>query len=269
MARPRPAHLPNFRNPPVAETVLAIQLDRIPPLRAAHLGLLWNEFKDRFPKTEEKPPLEPVLESFPAPLSPAPQIWIRPTDPFPVPRLWFLNDQGNEMIQVQPDRFISNWRKQPAEASYPHYDATIRPNFDRDFGTFLAFIERQGLGSARVNQCEISYVNHLPAGIGWKDFGDIEKVFTFWRSGTPEAEDLRLHLRSVIKDEVGSPIGRLHVDLQPAVRVSDGSPMYVFHLTARGQIGDGVDFLDRGRESIVMAFDRLTTPEMHKIWGKY
>ena len=45
----------------------------------------------------------------------------------------------------------------------------------------------------------------------------------------------------------GKPVGRLHVDVQPAIRTSDKRPMYLFHLTARGQIGESFEFFDLGR----------------------
>jgi hypothetical protein len=40
----------------------------------------------------------------------------------------------------------------------------------------------------------------------------------------------------------------------------------VLHLTARGQVGDGVAFFDIGREWIVKTFKMLTTESMHNIW---
>ena len=42
--------------------------------------------------------------------------------------------------------------------------------------------------------------------------------------------------------------------------------MYLFHLTARGQIGESFEFFDLGRRWIVKSFAALTTPEMHKVW---
>lgn len=142
--------------------------------------------------------------------------------------------------------------------------------FDRDFGIFLAFLEKNRLAAPRVNQCEVTYVNHILTGKGWERYGDLEKIFTFWRSpdATPPGppEDLRLHTRFIIPGDAGKPIGRLHVDLQPAIRVSDSLPMYVLHLTARGQVGDGLAFFDLGREWIVKTFKRLTTESVHNIW---
>jgi uncharacterized protein (TIGR04255 family) len=266
----RPEHLPDFHNPPVVETVLSVQFDPLPLLQTAHLGLLWNEYRGTFARSEDRPPLDPVVEQFPE--SPAARVGLKfqALEDFPAPRIWFINDRGSEMIQVQNDRFIKNWRKEAEGAQYPHYDETIRPNFDRDYAIFLAFLEKNRLGAPRVSQCEVTYVNHILAGQGWERYGDLEKIFTFWRP--PDlflpvpAEDLRLHARFVIPGEDGKPIGRLHVDVQPAVRTSDNRPMYVLHLTARGQVGAGVDFFDIGREWIVTTFKRLTTGSMHNIW---
>jgi len=42
-------------------------------------------------------------------------------------------------------------------------------------------------------------VNHILSGKGWDNYGEFEKVFTFWRSpdATPPGlpEDIRLHAR--------------------------------------------------------------------------
>jgi uncharacterized protein (TIGR04255 family) len=262
--------LPNFDAPPVVETVLSVQFEPLPLLQTAHLGILWNEYRSSFPKTEERPPLDPVIEQFPEPQRVRMGLKLQAFENPPVPRLWFANLQGNEMIQVQNDRFIKNWRKEGDGEQYPRYEKTIRPKFDRDYRIFLAFLEMNQLGTPRVNQCEVTYVNHILAGEGWEHFSELEKIFTFWRSPdlTPpgRAEDLRLHARFVIPGEAGEPIGRLHVDLQPAVRITDNHPMYVLHLTARGQVGDSVDFFDIGREWIVRTFKRLTSSSMHTNW---
>jgi uncharacterized protein (TIGR04255 family) len=262
--------LPEFDNPPVVETVLSIQFEPLPLVRTAHLGLLWNQYGDIFPTTEERPPLNQVSEQFPETPVVRAGLRLQALDHQPVPRLWFTNAAGNEMIQVQNDRFIKNWRKEGEGALYPRYEKTIRPNFERDYRLFLAFLENSHLGTPHVNQCEVTYVNHIVAGEGWEHFGELEKVFTFWRSPTvapPGAvDDAMLHVRFVIPDGDGEPCGRLHLDLQPAVRISDNRPMYVLNLTARGQIGDGIEFFDVGRKWIVHTFKRITTDSMHKIW---
>jgi len=266
--QPRPEHLPDFDNPPVVETVLSVQFEPIPLLQTAHMGLLWSEYRAHFPRTEERPPLEPVIEQFPESLVARVGLKFQAVENFPMPRIWFINDKGSEMIQVQNDRFTKNWREVDHDP-YPHYE-NFRPNFDRDYRIFAEFLAKNQLGTPHVNQCEVTYVNHILAGQGWDSYGDADKIFAFWQApnGVPpgQPEDLRLHTRFVIPGEDGRPIGRLHVDLQPAVRTSDNHPMYVLHLTARGQVGDGVGFFDIGREWIVTTFKRLTTSTMHRIW---
>ncbi len=262
--------LPYFDDPPVVETVLSVQFEPLSLVKTAHLGLLWSEYRASFPNTDDRPPLEPVREQFPE--TPATRMGLRfqTLENPPVPRLWFTNDRGNEMIQVQNDRFIKNWRKEGDGEQYPRYEKVIRPHFDRDYNIFLTFLERHQLGRPHVNQCEVTYVNHILAGQGWERYSEFEKIFTFWRSPDlvppGRAEDLRMHARFIIPGEGGEPIGRLHLDLQPAVRASDSHPMYVLHLTARGQVGEGTDFFNIGRDWIVQTFKRLTTHSMHEVW---
>lgn len=253
------------KNFPVIETVLSAQFEPISGLRTAHLGLLWNEFKETFPQTEERPPIEPVIEQFPEVPLALQGIKIMPVNEMPTPRLWFVSATGNEMIQVQRDRFIKNWRKEGEQELYPRYE-NIRPKFDRDFAIFKAFLEKGGFDSLSINQCEVSYVNHIVAGDNWTHFGDADKIFTFFRApsanppGSPE--DLSVHCRFLIPDG-GRAIGRLHVDIRPAIRNSDNIPMYVMNLTARGQIGDGFDFFEIGHRWIVDTFKGLTYERFH------
>jgi hypothetical protein len=75
-------------------------------------------------------------------------------------------------------------------------------------------------------------------------------------------------LRFVIPGPEGQPVGRLHVDVQPVFRAVDNKPMYLFSLTARGQIGEDYSFFDLGRAWIVKSFAALTTPRMHEVWRR-
>jgi hypothetical protein len=91
------------------------------------------------------------------------------------------------MIQVQNDRFIKNWRKEGEKGRYPRYDEKIRPNFDRDYAIFLAFLDKNHLGALRVNQCEVMYVNHILAGQGWEHYSDVQNLHILAVPGFPPA----------------------------------------------------------------------------------
>jgi hypothetical protein len=74
-------------------------------------------------------------------------------------------------------------------------------------------------------------------------------------------------------------IGRLHVTLEPGfVRPDDDQSAeeeiaFVLTMTARGRpIGEtdgGIgEFFDLAHGEIVTTFDEITTPSMHRAWGK-
>jgi uncharacterized protein (TIGR04255 family) len=111
--------LPEFDKPPVVETVLSVQFDPLSLVKTAHLGLLWQEYKDGFPKTEERPPLDLVREQFPEAPIVRFGLRVQALENSPAPRFWFINERGNEMIQVQNGRFVKNWRKEGEGEQYP------------------------------------------------------------------------------------------------------------------------------------------------------
>jgi hypothetical protein len=110
------------------------------------------------------------------------------------------------------------------------------------------------------------------SGQGWESLGDIDRIFRFWKRpsgdvpGSPS--DFGIHLRFPITTDSGQSIGRLHVEVQPALRATDNRPMYVMNLTARGLHGSALDFFDTGRQWIVKTFEELTTDAMHRTWRK-
>lgn len=265
----RPSDLPDFGDPPVVETALSVQFDRLTAARTAHFGLYWNEIHERFPKTEERYELPTVIERHPNLPVPGVGLQFEAMEAPPTPRFWFQNLEGTELIQVQRDRFVKNWRKSGEGAKYPRYEK-VKEGFERDFSDFGRFVSRHNLGAIRVNQCEVTYTNHIVLGKDTISHADVSKVFTVW--GQPKkvfpgpAEDVMFHARFPILDQENAFIGRLHATLQSVLRLSDGAPMFVLDLTARGQIGQGTEFFDVGRKWIVQSFKELTTPEMHQVW---
>ncbi|MCK5798944.1 MAG: TIGR04255 family protein [Deltaproteobacteria bacterium] len=268
---------PDFESPPVVEVALSVQFNELPRWEAAHLGLLWvEEFKSRLPTTATHPPLGRQVETFG--LSPASGVKFEFHDGPPTPRAWFLDPSETQLVQVQADRFVHNWRKTDDDDTYPRYE-TIRERFSDDITSLLQFIERHDLGDLKPDQCEITYVNHIT--LPWDDAGhrDMDRVFTFVRDPNtrtflpnPESIDATAHF-VITSGEPKLPIGRLHASVRAGFQNNDSTPIFVFTLTARGlPAGDGVDgilsFLDVGREWIVRGFVDLTTEEMHKVWGR-
>ena len=46
-------------------------------------------------------------------------------------------------------------------------------DFEQGLREFLDFTQAEGLGPVRFKQCEVIYLNQLPAGEGWENFGDL------------------------------------------------------------------------------------------------
>lgn len=269
--------LPDFRNPPVMEVLAGVTFEPLVGFHAAHFGLLWSKFRDRFPKTEEHAPLEPAFETFGQRDPMRGKLQVQMVENPPLPRCWFLTQDGERLLQVQQDRFIHNWRKVGTGAAYPRFEQ-IRGTFKSEFEEFVSFVSTEKLGDLHVIQCEVTYVNHIIAGEGWDTFADVANVFRVWNRAEPNSfignpEQLQFAVPYAIPNNEGVPVGRLHIEVTPAFRNADRRSLFRVSLTARGlPLGEGVDgvlnFFEVGREWIVRGFAEVTTPHMHRIWER-
>ncbi|HEV2501413.1 MAG TPA: TIGR04255 family protein [Terriglobia bacterium] len=267
--------LPSFENPPVVEVALSVQFDPIEALQVPQMGLLWSRFRDDLPKTQTQPPLQLDFERFGTIPDPIPRVRIQAFDIPPVPRLWFLNETETELVQVQQTRFIANWRRVKDE-SYPRFD-TIFQKFKERIGIFLTFLSDEHLPSPVYNQCEVTYVNHIPADAAPSTHGTVERLLTTWKEQYSDEflhdpEDIMIRLRYLIPGGDQNPVGRLHVDLQPALK-EDQTPIFVLNITARcNPIPRGLEGVYKSfelcHEWIVKGFASITTRSMHQIWRR-
>ncbi|TXL69378.1 TIGR04255 family protein [Vineibacter terrae] len=264
---------PSFTDPPVVEVVLGVQFVPLDALQIAHFGLFWEKLGREFVTTESKPSLEQMIEQ---PDVHGQRVTFEMIEGFPGARVWFVNADKTELLQVQADRFIFNWRQGDVKKEYPRYPR-VRECFDRYFREFVAFVADLGLGTVVPNQCEVTYINQILLAEGANDWGDLSNLFQFWSGatsddflGTPE----QVRINMAYRLERGETfVGRLHVAAEPRIRISDQRKLVQLSLTARGQPkgavpGEVLDFFDFGREHVVRSFASLTSPAMHKIWGR-
>lgn len=261
----RPANLPDYDSPPVEEVVVGVQFERL-PLTGVHFGLFWSTVRDKLPEVSEHPPLETRAEDFANPAA------VQFPFVFDLPRLryWLTSRDGTELLQLQSDRLLFNWRKRTSEQAYPHFE-WIQARFAAWLASWQAFLEQQQLG-AKIGQFEVTYVNRISAA-------DrplvVDEVLSFLApqlrtglEGTAEAISLNSQ-RVLTHDNVAWARG--YVSAQNGTDVT-GAPMISFELTVRGPLTLGEPSLPllqlRAREWIVRAFDNLTSADMHKMWGK-
>jgi uncharacterized protein (TIGR04255 family) len=265
------APLPRFKKPPVSEVVLGVQFPSI--VTPVHLGAYYQKVKQRFPKTQTLPPILPVIETFEAvPLS---------TAQFAVthgmqPRMWFLSEDDNFLIQLQSDRLLVNWRAGIKAAPYPHFEA-VQQVFVSALDELQALLAEENITIA-VSQCEVVYINPILAATTGIPISEPQRIFRFCSAERgPEwqepLEQISCNARYRLKDLAGSPYGRLTVTLASGL-AGDRSPAFQLELTARGlPQGEGragiLAFQNQGHRAIVRCFAAITTPEMHKLWERY
>jgi uncharacterized protein (TIGR04255 family) len=270
------ANLPSFKKPPLTEVYLSIQFAPLQGLDIPQLGACWHLFKERFPKYERHEQLARTIEregikNIASSLNLALQIIT------PIPRLWFINEDGKELVQIQNDRFIRNWRKIHEDNIYPRYENHIRPKFIEDFLLFKGFLEKERIGGISIDQCEISYINHIKPNKYWKSHDQLDQVFNIWSGKKNKIsglsfEDANINARFKILDNKSEFLGRLHINIQP-VFSKEGSPIFLLTISSRGcplnKSDEGIlEFMNKGREHIVNTFAEITTTHMHEIWER-
>jgi uncharacterized protein (TIGR04255 family) len=268
------AALPEFERPPVNEVVLSVQFEPLAKLTAAHIGLLWSGLRERFPNVQQLPPIPPArpedLQTAPAPVEMRVEMGPGPL----IPRVLFVSADETELVQVQNDRFIANWRKVREEDTYPRYPH-VREYFDSAFAAFRDFVEHEDLGDIRLIQYEVIYLNQLFHDDEGTHF-QLSDVLSFWGDeaampplSPPEAASAALQY--LIPRE--APRGRLYVDVRPGFAQPGERPLVAMNLTARALAEEDVNLAELGgldlcREHIVRAFAALTSPTMHERWGR-
>ena len=154
---------PKYKNPPVVETVLGVQFPELEGFRATHFGLYWDSLRSRYPEVADQARLDPVQERFPRPLIPQPQLQVMRQ--LPLGRLWLTAESGAELIQVQSDRFLFNWRRRDSESEYPSYETNSKMFF-KELDGFRQFCREKQLPDPAPESCEVTYVNHIEPGKG-------------------------------------------------------------------------------------------------------
>jgi uncharacterized protein (TIGR04255 family) len=263
----RPADLPDFESPPLNEVVLGVQFNPPKGYRQINAGEVWGLFRPEFSEVEEHEPLALMFETFGLPARGV-QFGIMPG---PVhDRFWFVRPDGTELIQFQQNRLLHNWRKVANERNeYPRFEGMIT-RFREELEKLDEYFSGLSPQSLLINQCEITYVNHIPfESANERKVSDWLRFVDF---GRHEPEDFSIGFREIIRDADGQPQGRLTCECRIAI-TQRGERVIVMSLTARGAPTDATkesafEFLAKGRSLIVSRFADLTTDTAHTEWRR-
>jgi uncharacterized protein (TIGR04255 family) len=277
MPSTRPAGLPDFERPPLDEVVLSIQFADL-PFKNYHAGILWLKLKDKYPKVEEQGPIAATFETYGVPQA-APEIpplkFLSASVPL---RYWFVSSDGTQLLQIQADRLVHNWRRKRPEDNYPRYEA-VRDRFKAEIEEVAEFFRANEIGEIKCNQCEVSYINIIDNVGGEDPIRELGRIFTVWSENYSNAELKHIEQGSIscsylLGGEDGKePRGRLRVSVTPAMRAISPTPVLRFDITVRGRpetdsMESALKWLDAARIDVVQAFTALTRKEMHVQWGR-
>jgi len=264
---PRPDDLPDFGKPPLNEVVLGVQFSPPKGYQQVRVGDVWKLFKADYPLVQEHQALEPAFETFGLPRHAQIGGRLSFVSGAMHDRFWFLRSTGDELIQFQQDRLLHNWRKVGDQTNeYPRFEQ-MAARFKEELQQLESFLVGLSPQVLVINQCELSYINHI-------EIGDEPVDPAVWFRGVSLAgvktEDFNIGIREVIRDN-GHPVGRLIYEIATGVR--DAKRVLVFNLTARGapsasDIDSAMQFVAKGRELIVRRFAEITTEGAHKVWER-
>ncbi len=258
------AALPDFKSPPVVEVVIGVSFKHLKNFTTAHYGVFWQQIKEDYPLFEDHPPL---LDPVAGPV----QLQIETLDKPPLRRVFFVHSQKDYLLQLQPNRFVHNWRKIDDDAPYPHFPAA-KDKFDFAWNEFQRFVANQELGSIQLVQFEVTYINHFVEEPG--NFPQRAEFYTpliNWQNARstgflPNPTALAYNVHFPFPENQGT----LYVSSKHGKRGLDKRDVMILELRARGPIrGDEPNlgtYFELGHEWIVRGFKDLTSPEAHKQW---
>jgi uncharacterized protein (TIGR04255 family) len=257
---------PTFDRPPVTEVVCGIQFEELRDWRTTHFGQFGSVIGDGYTNSEDQPPAPPLrIEA--SPITEPPRWSLLP----PLRRVFFIKPPGNFLIQLQPTRFLHNWRKVQDTDEYPRYERAISL-FDEHWQEFKAFVLAAGLHAPKPEFWELVYVNHIMEEHA-KFPQDTWRFLNFYAHNpeaisTSGASGMAMQFIWPLERDAGI----LSLDLKNGVRASDMRDVLVLELAARGKVtveeSKMLEWFDLAHCAIVNTFEKLTTKEAHTLWGK-
>ena len=249
-----------FENPPVNEVVVSTYFD--PPLsdfRNEHVGLFWGLIKDEFPEVSQH-----------IPVGFAPEVI---DNEFPMPRYWFISENGINIIQIQQNAFMFNWRRR--DEGYPRFHRNIKPTFDKYYGFFSEFVRtRINDADPTIDRCELVYINTLEAFEFWtgpQNTTNVIPSFSILDLGISDAEAQGFNCNYIYTVQTDLQI---NIGIHAVTKAQQpGSPVLIFEIRAIGRLGRVSkpatdEWFERAHGAIKRCFIGMTSSEIQNCYWK-
>ena len=262
-----------FEHPPISEIALSVHFEQLNGLLSPHLGVIWEEFKnDQFMQIIEQPPVQPIIEKFPN--LPGGEARLNVSNIPVLPRIWFIENSNNRILQVQRDRFTFNWRKIDSEQQYPGF-SSIFEEFEGFYNRFCHTLTSLGVGSVKPLQYELTYIDQLIEGVGWHTLDDLEQIYNIFL-GSQESSSFWsgvefMNLRTSFP--VQDLHGRLHFGIISGMNHPEQKRMLQTDFIARG-FPENAEYpmgawFNLAHDQILDKFFSVFTEDIQtRIWGR-
>lgn len=245
--------LPSYKSPPLEEVGFGCQFKNLENWRIPHTGGLWAKLSDKYPKIEHATPL---LNA---------ENWVATdtTTGFPLPRVWFINENESRLVQFQLDRFNYNWRKRDGAPEYPRYPEILK-SYSENLGVLAMYASQMNIGPIEPHTYELSYINNIYPDAGESLLSLMERTLVdcHWASRQgrflPQPKSLGFSSTFSLPDE----FGELQIRVFHAKHPDDQRDFLRVELAARGfnnkPIQDHAEWYDIAHEWIVKGFTDIT-----------
>ncbi len=250
-----------FQDPPINELIITTYFN--PPisnLRNEHIGIFWSRISNDFPESSQQ-----------IPIVGAEQIMDVKNEISPMPRYWFISKDKINLLQVQKNAFMLNWRRH--EAGYPRFNVSLKPAFDKYFSMFSEFIRNHtDTSELTIDLCQLTYINvikrcefwsgpedtqHVIPSFSVPDFGDTSQNPPAFNCSyiLDASHDLQLVIK--VRNIVVSP------------KSGESEPILIVEIQANGRLGrasklETDPWFDRAHEVINKCFVDMTNPEIQR-----
>ena len=129
--------------------------------------------RDHYPSFQDHPPLASVFDDSHRGTILEEDL---PIDMPSLRRVFFIDETENFLLQLSVSRFLANWRKIRNFDAYPRFDAAYA-RLTEGWEKFREYAARNELGTIRLNQYELTYINRIPD----ETEGQARELFTFFR----------------------------------------------------------------------------------------
>jgi uncharacterized protein (TIGR04255 family) len=263
---------------PVNEVVYSIGFERKASLVPPRLGVALTDLIARYPNTEvQQPydmPLELPLEKQPTAVV-APRIDFLGVDQLNI-RYWLISPDEVEVVQLQPNYLATNWRRRRPDQPYPGY-AALRQRFAETYDQVNRAVLAQQEEPVRPRQVELTYVNILQPDSLWQHHGEAHQVVRVQFEDVADYEQLSFAYTRGLPGPHGQGsdgfVGRMYVNVQPAVDIGRHRPAINLTLTVRSAPLDpqtlqaALEFFETAHTAITRAFRSITTEQARRVWG--